>query len=302
MNYRKWIFKPWIVGAILAGLIVYELLAEAFDLHLFGTKTPGQNKFKLIVLEGLVLWLFACMATGLTLFALKRYPSHDSTTMPLIVIPLPAVLTLSGIEAWNVYLEYIKNANSPALQNNLPFDVVHSAISISLPLFLWGLISIGLSIVARGWRNVLKPGVCPTCQYNLTGNKSGVCPECGQGIVTDPSIPPFCYGQRFLFFPDLKKFPNAQARYAAFRRAKSEYRRTISYWFTLIAPWPPLVLIPYRFELLGEQDSWMLFVLAFAVILVTVIVDARMMRRSLRRQLSEYSARAGNNNDPPRSE
>lgn len=24
-----------------------------------------------------------------------------------------------------------------------------------------------------------KPGVCPQCGYNLTGNTSGICPECG---------------------------------------------------------------------------------------------------------------------------
>ena len=28
----------------------------------------------------------------------------------------------------------------------------------------------------------LKPGVCPTCSYNLTGNISGTCPECGTPV------------------------------------------------------------------------------------------------------------------------
>lgn len=27
-----------------------------------------------------------------------------------------------------------------------------------------------------------EPQVCPTCQYNLTGNVSGVCPECGRRL------------------------------------------------------------------------------------------------------------------------
>ena len=29
-----------------------------------------------------------------------------------------------------------------------------------------------------------RPGVCPTCGYDLTGNVSGVCPECGTAAVT----------------------------------------------------------------------------------------------------------------------
>jgi hypothetical protein len=43
-----------------------------------------------------------------------------------------------------------------------------------------------LSIVALVWSSIRRPapaGVCPCCQYNLTGNTSGICPECGTPIA-----------------------------------------------------------------------------------------------------------------------
>jgi predicted RNA-binding Zn-ribbon protein involved in translation (DUF1610 family) len=30
-----------------------------------------------------------------------------------------------------------------------------------------------------------RPGHCPSCNYNLTGNTSGICPECGTAIDTN---------------------------------------------------------------------------------------------------------------------
>jgi hypothetical protein len=36
------------------------------------------------------------------------------------------------------------------------------------------------------WRS--KPGHCPTCHYNLTGNTSGICPECGTPITSSMKI------------------------------------------------------------------------------------------------------------------
>ena len=35
------------------------------------------------------------------------------------------------------------------------------------------------SLVAS-WRRRPRPGQCPSCAYDLTGNVSGVCPECGR--------------------------------------------------------------------------------------------------------------------------
>jgi hypothetical protein len=32
-------------------------------------------------------------------------------------------------------------------------------------------------------KRLKKPGHCPTCHYNLTGNTSGICPECGTSFL-----------------------------------------------------------------------------------------------------------------------
>lgn len=46
----------------------------------------------------------------------------------------------------------------------------------------------------RRWRELhqlrkerLARGVCPRCEYALTGNLSGICPECGLSLATPPS-------------------------------------------------------------------------------------------------------------------
>jgi hypothetical protein len=35
----------------------------------------------------------------------------------------------------------------------------------------------------RDWRGRCPAGHCPSCAYNLTGNRSGVCPECGMALL-----------------------------------------------------------------------------------------------------------------------
>jgi hypothetical protein len=43
------------------------------------------------------------------------------------------------------------------------------------------------------WRRDLRtrprPGCCPECHYDLTGNESGICPECGSKVAASPAIP-----------------------------------------------------------------------------------------------------------------
>lgn len=40
-------------------------------------------------------------------------------------------------------------------------------------------------LVAELIKRVPRPGHCPRCGYNLTGNLSGVCPECGTPVRED---------------------------------------------------------------------------------------------------------------------
>lgn len=54
------------------------------------------------------------------------------------------------------------------------------------PRFFILMLSLSLGAAAVLWiiericrKRLSKPGCCPSCGYNLTGNISGVCPECG---------------------------------------------------------------------------------------------------------------------------
>ena len=54
---------------------------------------------------------------------------------------------------------------------------VHISQWIPPAVFLAFVLASGRVLVRR--YRTPKPGRCPTCSYNLTGNTSGVCPECG---------------------------------------------------------------------------------------------------------------------------
>lgn len=55
---------------------------------------------------------------------------------------------------------------------------------LALPLWMPALLFAALA--GRGWyryRPFRRPGRCPCCGYDLTGNVSGVCPECGHEVA-----------------------------------------------------------------------------------------------------------------------
>jgi hypothetical protein len=75
---------------------------------------------------------------------------------------------------------------------------------ISLPLLWWVVededprllrtffvlfgIAIALRLLARRLAPPpARPGFCPQCDYDLTGNQSGVCPECGSTLLVQVS-------------------------------------------------------------------------------------------------------------------
>ena len=53
---------------------------------------------------------------------------------------------------------------------------------IVVPLWIPGVVALGSFWFLRWRRRRARPGHCPTCEYDLTGNVSGVCPECGTAI------------------------------------------------------------------------------------------------------------------------
>jgi len=57
---------------------------------------------------------------------------------------------------------------------------------IELPL-VWMCIppSLWLVVRLRRRRRADRAGLCPACEYDLTGNTSGVCPECGERVQCD---------------------------------------------------------------------------------------------------------------------
>jgi hypothetical protein len=50
-------------------------------------------------------------------------------------------------------------------------------------------VGIAVMILSEKWAERGKrrrPGFCPRCRYDLTGNVSGECPECGTPVVAPP--------------------------------------------------------------------------------------------------------------------
>lgn len=68
-----------------------------------------------------------------------------------------------------------------------PYELFYGATILMLPL---GLVLAALSVLPTAWaygviqrrRRRMRPGHCPSCSYDLTGNVSGVCPECGAKV------------------------------------------------------------------------------------------------------------------------
>ena len=63
-------------------------------------------------------------------------------------------------------------------------DTFRVIIPLWFPVALFGTYP-ALALITRPFRRRRrKPGVCPKCGYDLTGNTSGVCPECGEKIAS----------------------------------------------------------------------------------------------------------------------
>ena len=87
-----------------------------------------------------------------------------------------AVFTVASVMSLLLYVtEIISLFRAPYSNGELNWVIVASGI---LP-FAW----LGMWLERVVDRTIPRPGQCPSCRYNLTGNTSGVCPERGSEIV-----------------------------------------------------------------------------------------------------------------------
>lgn len=61
-------------------------------------------------------------------------------------------------------------------------DTFRVIIPLWFPLLLFGAYPT-LVLVTKPFRRRRRPGRCPTCDYDLTGNVTGICPECGEKLA-----------------------------------------------------------------------------------------------------------------------
>jgi hypothetical protein len=81
-------------------------------------------------------------------------------------------LITPGIEWW------------PTIQTYSPLRAPpRRFISVAIPLWIpLVVVAIPTGFLWRRERKRPRPGHCPHCRYDLTGNVSGVCPECGDQV------------------------------------------------------------------------------------------------------------------------
>ncbi|HNO80157.1 MAG TPA: hypothetical protein PKN33_19090 [Phycisphaerae bacterium] len=292
MQRRSWVFKPSLLLLIVAALVVYGFVAEAIDFHLITLRSPGKSVLHHRLMECLTLWLVVCSVVGWTFYFLKRRPERNSIVWPIFAIPLIAALWLAASKGFDVYRHHVESVTRSIPPTSFWLDIGIPIVGAVVPLFYWAAISVILIVQVKAWRCPVTVGICPTCEYDLTGNESGVCPECGSGVLMDSEIPHYFYGRRFVWMPEFADFPDAKARFDASQQATKEFRRSAVGWlsnlltiitFTFVAV---ASLSPRASEYLGKWHWVVISVLLFATVATTILGSRYMMRNSLRRQLA----------------
>lgn len=241
-------------------------------------------------MESILLWPVVFSVVGWTKYFRNRHPDHESAIWPILLIPLIVALWLSAFNGFDVYSRYLSRVGSSAPappSGYFLIDVWLPVMRVANPLLMWVAISVPLAAQARIWRQPVRLGVCPICNYDHQGNASGVCPECGSEVVRDPAIPRAYYHRRFWWTPELARFPDAKARHVAMKRAHKELQASPLGWAAFGVHLIGLICVmPGTSALLGR---WRILVLALAVVPVFVfnlVLQPRAIRRSLRRQLA----------------
>ncbi|MCC6359139.1 MAG: hypothetical protein IT450_10360 [Phycisphaerales bacterium] len=92
------------------------------------------------------------------------------------------VQTLPAHSSW---IEGVRSLASTILPSHASIAPAHVIV---IPL--WLLFVLFGAPAAWIWRRDcrrIKPGRCPNCGYDLTGNVSGTCPECGRAVASKPA-------------------------------------------------------------------------------------------------------------------
>lgn len=287
MKSSNWIFEPRLVLMLVAIVAACELIMHATDLHLLGLPTPGASSINHRLQESLILWIVVCLGVGWSRYFFNRRPERDAKTWPVSVIPLIVALWLAGSRGWEALQQYVALNNGPSGASRFWLNLGVPLALAGFPLIIWVMIAWLLSSQAKIWRNPVKIGYCPCCDYDLTGNQSGSCPECGTPIVIDPEIPYYLYARTYRMTPELGEFPDAKARHDASKRASEEFRRSrVSRLFTLLWLISIALLIAAAIPQFGNK-RWMALFLSLGLTGIILWQCHRSWRTSLRRQLKE---------------
>jgi hypothetical protein len=284
---RPWIIKPWLVAAMLGAFVVHGVLAEwlGFGL-LFASERQGWLQRRMM--EFLLLWPFACMAVGWVQYLRKVPIARRAAVWPLV-----AVVGLAGLAMAADGLSDVLHAYPSWSSGRQPRMALDTAALMWTPS-LWAaviLCTLSTAIIytqALGWRQRITPGLCPVCDYDLTGNSSGACPECGERVVDDPKVPRWYFGKRFWWLPELAQFPDALARQAAWKvamracdRSKWQWACVVTLGLAVLATLPlPRLYAPYQYVALGVSP---IGVLLYGLKLRTI------QRRELRKLLGQQA-------------
>lgn len=296
MNRHVWTIRPAVLAALLVGIVAYAAAAEWLDFDPLGPRLPDEGIIRHRSSECMLLWLVACSVVGWIQVAREHRPPRTARVWPLVVLPLALGAWVAAAEAWKEHSAYIEHVQAGIPRTSFFLDVGIPLIGVALPLIMAACAAVYLTLQARLWRQSFIPGICPVCNYDLTGNVSGTCPECGTPIVTDPGIPGWCFSGKYRWLPELADFPDAKARYNACQRARREYLRT---------PWAWLIL-PVMFGMcclafFAERTGIYWYAGLAAVMCVSLVstLKARSLnRQSLRRQLEERCMRSRSSSSP----
>ena len=185
MRRRLFSFASLLSLLLLIPTVVFWGLGHWFELWAFRDDQHGRC---LVVYE----------AQGSFMVEANRWPSGarwqvgaqrvgDSNAFtPSIGYPTTAsasVRSWMGIEVVKV-TGWIATPADPAMVGS---SQAFPLVSVTVPLLWPATLTAILPLIWLGryllLRRASRPGLCPNCSYDLTGNVSGVCPECGAAVA-----------------------------------------------------------------------------------------------------------------------